>query len=93
MLKRGNLEVRFSRSVTNLPLAAAQEQVSFFQLLTFVRDLFKDKWTLKRFALVMFLGVDIGGVYYGIPLDVGTLGFNIYLAFLLTTSMEIPSFI
>jgi hypothetical protein len=38
----------------------------------------------------MFLGVSIKGVYYSVPLAVGTLGFNIYLAALLKASMEIP---
>ncbi|RHN64316.1 putative major facilitator, sugar transporter, major facilitator superfamily [Medicago truncatula] len=92
MLKRGNRKSNFPPSETNFPLPA-QEQISFFQLLTHVRDHFKDKWTLKRTALVMFLGIGIVGVYLGIPLAVETLGFNIYLSAFLTTIMKIPLFI
>jgi hypothetical protein len=40
---------------------------------------------------VMILGIGIGMVYLGMPLAVGNLGFNIYLAVVFSASMEIPS--
>lgn len=90
MFKRGN-HASFPPSITSLPLPAQnQNQVPFYQLLSFVSDIFRDRWALKRITLVMFLGIGIGGVYYGAPLAVGTLGFNIYLAALLKASMKIP---
>nr|KYP39421.1 Solute carrier family 22 member 5 [Cajanus cajan] len=49
------------------------------------------RWALKRMLAIMVLGVGIGMVYFGMPLAVGNLGFDIYLAVVFNALMEIPS--
>jgi hypothetical protein len=39
----------------------------------------------------MIIGIRIGMVYLGMPLAVGNLEFNIYLAVVFNASMEIPT--
>ncbi|CAI8600603.1 unnamed protein product [Vicia faba] len=48
-------------------------------------------WALKRMVAVMVLGIGIGMVYFGMPLAVGNLGFDIYLAVVFSALMEIPA--
>ncbi|KAL9298433.1 hypothetical protein ACSQ67_024329 [Phaseolus vulgaris] len=48
-------------------------------------------WAPKRMVAVMGLGFGIGMVYFGMPLAVGNLDYNIYLAVVFHGLMEIPS--
>ena len=57
-----------------------------------MKDLFAKKWALRRTLVVMVLGFGIGMVYYGMPLGVGNLGFNIYLSVMFNALLEIPSY-
>lgn len=57
-----------------------------------MKDLFAKRWAMKRTLTVMVLGFGIGMVYYGMPLGVGNLGFNIYLSVLFNALLEIPSY-
>ncbi|TKY68304.1 Organic cation/carnitine transporter 3 [Spatholobus suberectus] len=75
----------------SLPKVDAKEKVSFFQLYASIGELFKKRWALVRIVAVMVLGIGVGMVYFGMPLAVGNLGFNIYLAVVFSASMEIPS--
>ncbi|KAI5332516.1 hypothetical protein L3X38_022645 [Prunus dulcis] len=56
-----------------------------------MKDLFAKRWAMKRTLTVMVLGFGIGMVYYGMPLGVGNLGFNIYLI-MFNALLEIPSY-
>lgn len=76
---------------TGLPKVEAKDKVSFFQLYASIGELFKKRWALVRTVAVMVLGIGVGMVYFGMPLAVGNLGFNIYLAVVFSASMEIPS--
>ncbi|KAJ7949017.1 Organic cation/carnitine transporter [Quillaja saponaria] len=58
---------------------------------TSIRTLFYKSWAVQRLLSVMMLGLGIGMVYYGMPLGVGNLGFNIYLAGLFNALLELPS--
>ncbi|KAK9152586.1 hypothetical protein Sjap_000066 [Stephania japonica] len=53
--------------------------------------LVQNKWALKRLTTVMILGFGIGLVYYGMPLGVGDLGFNLYLSVTLNALSELPA--
>lgn len=75
----------------NLPKTPPKEKVTFFQLYSSIGELFKKRWAVTRMVAVMILGIGIGMVYFGMPLAVGNLGFNIYLAVVFSASMEIPS--
>ncbi|KAL6198758.1 hypothetical protein ACLB2K_028547 [Fragaria x ananassa] len=57
-----------------------------------MKELFAKKWAMKRTLVVMVLGFGIGMVYYGMPLGVGNLGFNIYLSVMFNALLEIPSY-
>lgn len=68
-----------------------KQKSSFFQLYSSIAELFERRWALKRMLAIMVLGVGIGMVYFGMPLAVGNLGFDIYLAVVFNALMEIPS--
>jgi len=67
------------------------KQKSIFELYSSIGELFERSWARKRVVAIMVLGLGIGMVYYGMPLAVGNLGFNIYLAVVFNAFMEIPS--
>ncbi|XP_057959237.1 organic cation/carnitine transporter 3-like [Malania oleifera] len=53
---------------------------------------FKEKkWALRRLLTVVVLGFGIGIVYYGMPLGVGNLAFNLYLSVTFNALSEVPS--
>jgi len=68
-----------------------KQKTSIFQLYSSIAELFARSWALKRMVAVMVLGIGIGMVYFGMPLAVGNLGFDIYLAVVFNGLMEIPS--
>jgi hypothetical protein len=76
---------------SNLPKLPTKEKFSIFQLYSSVGELFHKRWAIIRMIAVMILGIGIGMVYFGMPLAVGNLGFNIYLAVVFSASMEFPS--
>ncbi|GAU34151.1 hypothetical protein TSUD_66290 [Trifolium subterraneum] len=95
MLKRVSSEDNVDDDLVNLasslPKPPTKEKVSIFQLYSSIGELFHRRWALKRMIAVIILGIGIGMVYLGMPLAVGNLGFNIYLAVVFSASMEIPS--
>lgn len=56
-----------------------------------IRNLFKTRWALRRVMTLMVLGVGAGMIYYGMPLGVGSLGFNTYVSVTINALSEIPS--
>ncbi|XP_057457590.1 organic cation/carnitine transporter 3-like [Lotus japonicus] len=66
-------------------------KASIFQLYSSIAELFERSWALKRMVAIMVLGIGIGMVYFGMPLAVGNLGFDIYLAVVFNALMEFPS--
>ncbi|KAL2326528.1 hypothetical protein Fmac_025586 [Flemingia macrophylla] len=70
---------------------AGKRGASFSELYSSIAMLMETSWALKRMVAVMVIGVGIGMVYYGIPLAVGNLDYNIYLAVLFNGLTEIPS--
>ncbi|XP_058734741.1 organic cation/carnitine transporter 3-like [Vicia villosa] len=71
--------------------APPKQRASVFQLYSSITTLFERRWALKRMLAIMVLGIGIGIVYFGMPLAVGNLGFDIYLAVVFNALMEIPS--
>ncbi|KAL5073379.1 hypothetical protein RYX36_012363 [Vicia faba] len=67
------------------------QKTSVFQLYSSIAELFGTGWALKRMVATMVLGIGIGMVYFGMPLAVGNLGFDIYLAVVFSALMEIPA--
>ncbi|KAH0735313.1 hypothetical protein KY285_011020 [Solanum tuberosum] len=56
-----------------------------------VRLLIEKGWALRRLMTVVLIGFGVGMVYYGMPLGVGDLGFDIYLSITLNAISELPS--
>lgn len=57
-----------------------------------MRNLFKTRWALRRVMTLMVLGVGVGMIYYGMPLGVGSLGFNTYVSVTINALSEIPAY-
>ncbi|KAJ4850049.1 hypothetical protein Tsubulata_050993 [Turnera subulata] len=55
--------------------------------------LLKKKWARNRMLAVVVLAFGVGMVYYGMPLAVGNLGYNIYLSVLFNALLELPSYL
>ena len=56
-----------------------------------IKMLVQKRWTFKRLLLVMVIGFGVGMVYYGMPLGLGNLSFNLYLSVTFNALSEIPS--
>ncbi|KAI4323282.1 hypothetical protein L6164_022900 [Bauhinia variegata] len=68
-------------------------KASLINLFSSIKALFGKRWVTQRLLAVMAVGFGIGMVYFGMPLSVGNLGFNIYLVVMFNASLEIPSYI
>ncbi|XP_021818246.1 organic cation/carnitine transporter 3-like [Prunus avium] len=75
--------------LSRIPLLEESAEVDLFSSL---KNLFEKKWAFRRTLALMSVGFGVGMVYYGMPLGVGNLGFNIYLSLTLNAMSEIPSF-
>ncbi|KAK3025102.1 hypothetical protein RJ639_044342 [Escallonia herrerae] len=53
--------------------------------------LFKKRWAFRRLVAVMVVGFGVGMVYYGMPLAVGSLPFNLYWSVTLNALSELPA--
>ncbi|XP_054816572.1 organic cation/carnitine transporter 3-like [Prosopis cineraria] len=80
-------------STSRLIKLPAKKSASTINFYSSINELFVTSWALKRLLAVMVLGFGIGMVYFGIPLNVGNLGFNIYLSVVFNALQEIPAFI
>ncbi|XAR67239.1 hypothetical protein NMG60_11001918 [Bertholletia excelsa] len=60
-------------------------------LYSVIKILIQKSWALRRLCAVMGTGFGIGMVYYGMPLGVGSLGFNLYLSVTFNALSELPS--
>ena len=56
-----------------------------------IKMLVQKRWAFRRLLLVMVIGFGVGMVYYGMPLGLGNLSFNLYLGVLFNALSEIPS--
>lgn len=53
--------------------------------------LLEKRWAFRRLLPVMVIGFGIGLVYYGMPLGLGNLSFNLYLSVTFNALSEVPS--
>ncbi|KAL0009527.1 hypothetical protein SO802_011029 [Lithocarpus litseifolius] len=56
-----------------------------------IKILVQKRWAFRRLLLVMVIAFGIGMVYYGMPLGLGNLSFNLYLSVTFNALAEIPS--
>ncbi|WOL13021.1 organic cation/carnitine transporter 2-like [Canna indica] len=67
------------------------EEASDINIFSALRILWKKRWALRRLTATMIAGFGLGMVYYGMPLNVGNLGSNLYLSVTFNALAEIPS--
>lgn len=56
-----------------------------------VKILMEKKWAFQRLSALMVIGFGAGVVYYGMPLGIGNLEFNLYLGVIFNALAELPS--
>ncbi|KAK4595054.1 hypothetical protein RGQ29_018701 [Quercus rubra] len=56
-----------------------------------IKMLVQKRWAFRRLLPVLVIGFGSGMVYYGMPLGLGNLSFNLYLSVTLNALAEIPS--
>ncbi|KAF5733551.1 Organic cation/carnitine transporter 3 [Tripterygium wilfordii] len=56
-----------------------------------IKILFQNKWSFRRLCLVMVIGFGVGMVYYGMPLGLGNMSFNLYMSVTFNALSELPS--
>ncbi|TVU46732.1 hypothetical protein EJB05_06285, partial [Eragrostis curvula] len=60
-------------------------------LFSTLRMMWQRPWALRRLAAIMAAGFGAGTVYFGMPLNVGSLGANLYLSVTYNALAELPS--
>ncbi|KAK6231005.1 hypothetical protein QUC31_002523 [Theobroma cacao] len=75
-------------SFSNVPIEPESWNVDLYST---VKILLNKRWAFRRLAAVMIAGFGIGMVYYGMPLGLGNLSFNIYLSVTFNALSELPS--
>ena len=107
LLIRGRKEeaVEILKSITSLSLTQSnyyldlaissimplKEEVWNVDLYSAVKILMQKRWSSRRLLAIMAMGLGIGLVYYGMPLGLGILSFNLYLSVTFNALSEIPS--
>ncbi|KAF8669261.1 hypothetical protein HU200_051595 [Digitaria exilis] len=56
-----------------------------------MRTMWERPWALRRLAAIMTASFGVGMVYYGMPLNVGSLGTNLYMSVTYNAMAELPS--
>ncbi|XP_061349181.1 organic cation/carnitine transporter 3-like [Gastrolobium bilobum] len=102
LLTRGRKEeaLKVLKSITsitesNLNLAISgmslEKEVWNIDFYSALKILMQKKWSSRRLYAFMAMGLGIGLVYYGMPLALGNLSFNLYLSVTFNALSEIPS--
>ncbi|KAI9116518.1 hypothetical protein K1719_012685 [Acacia pycnantha] len=84
-----------SQSSLNLAVSKVcdveESSVSNMDIYSALKVLTQKQWASRRISAVMLMGFGIGLVYYGMPLGLGTLSFNLYLSVAFNALSELPS--
>ncbi|EOA34795.1 hypothetical protein CARUB_v10022372mg [Capsella rubella] len=80
-----------SMSFSSLPFQEEEEKPSNGNIFTAMKVLVEKRWALKRLSAVMAIAFGIGLVYYGMPLALSNLDFNIYLSAAFNALMDLPA--
>ncbi|XP_073525300.1 uncharacterized protein [Phyllobates terribilis] len=100
---RGSREeaVKTINSISSLPDPNSLITLSFYTLDTTtaltsdvysaIRILVSRKWSSCRLLLIMTITFGLGVVYYGMPLGLGNLSFNLYISVAMNAFMELPA--
>lgn len=72
-------------------LVVAEGAGSVCDIFSAIATLWEKRWAFRRLTATSVTGFGIGMVYYGMPLNVGNLGSNLYLSVTLNALAELPS--
>ncbi|XP_058072271.1 organic cation/carnitine transporter 3-like [Magnolia sinica] len=70
---------------------AVEEESWNVDIYSAMKILWEKKWAFRRLLMVMVVGFGVGMVYYGMPLGLGNLNFNLYLSVTFNALSELPS--
>ncbi|RZC08293.1 organic cation/carnitine transporter 3-like [Glycine soja] len=80
---------------SNLNLAinnmSHEEETWNVDIFSALKILLQNKWSSRRLSSIMAMGIGIGLVYYGMPLGLQNLSFNLYLSVIFNALSELPS--
>ncbi|ESQ27182.1 hypothetical protein EUTSA_v10018401mg [Eutrema salsugineum] len=79
-----------SMSFSSLPSQEEEEKPSV-NIYAAMKVLLGKRWALKRLSAVMAVAFGIGLVYYGMPLALSNLDFNVYLSAAFNALMDLPA--
>ncbi|KAL6283097.1 hypothetical protein ACE6H2_014026 [Prunus campanulata] len=68
-----------------------EQETRNVDLYSAIKVLVKRRWAFRRLSAVMAIGFGVGMVYYGMPLALGSLDFNLYLSVTFNALAEIPA--
>ncbi|KAH6777173.1 organic cation/carnitine transporter 3 [Perilla frutescens var. hirtella] len=68
-----------------------QEKTQETDIFSAVKILLKKRWSCRRLVSMMVVGFGIGLIYYGMPLGLGNLSFDLYLSVTLNALSEFPA--
>lgn len=68
-----------------------KEETWNVDLFSALKILLQKKWSSRRLVSIMAMGIGIGLVYYGMPLGLQNLSFNLYLSVTFNALSELPS--
>ncbi|KAJ0100536.1 hypothetical protein Patl1_19800 [Pistacia atlantica] len=67
------------------------EQETRNDALSTIKIMLKKSWCFRRLLTALIASIGIGMVYYGMPLSLGNLAFNLYLSVALNALSELPA--
>lgn len=82
-------EILAMKYFSSMPLG--QDRTPNVSLYSAIKILVEKKWCFRRLLAVMTIGFGIGMFYYGMPLALGDLSFNLYLSVTFNPLSELPS--
>ncbi|KAL5568769.1 hypothetical protein UlMin_025344 [Ulmus minor] len=85
-----NHNTTLTMSFTNLPFQEGTSSEND-DVYSAIKVLTQKKWAFRRLLSVMAIGFGIGLVYYGMPLALGNLSFNLYLSVTFNALSELPA--
>ncbi|XP_009627799.1 organic cation/carnitine transporter 3-like [Nicotiana tomentosiformis] len=88
---RSSLTLSFFGSFIDFEDQEHNNSESTISLYSAIKMLVEKNWAFKRLISVMLIGFGVGLVYYGMPLGVGNLPFNLYFSVTLNALSELPA--
>ncbi|KAF3793355.1 Organic cation/carnitine transporter 3 [Nymphaea thermarum] len=89
--RRNGMADDFSLTTGLCHLAGEKDGAGSSNIYSALMILWQKPWAFRRLTAVMIAGFGIGLVYYGMPLAVGDLDFNLYLSVTFNALSELPS--